>query len=291
MKSLIIDKLYGRVKERGVVCVGLDTAIEYIPSHLFEGRSEVEALVEFNKQIIDATIDVAACFKVQIAYYEALGIKGISAYKETIDYLRENDAIIIADINRGDISATAKQYAKAHFTGDFESDFITLNPYMGMDSIEPYLPYLEKGNKGIFSLVRTSNPGAEDIEMLKTTDGRDVYKVVGDKLMVLGNEMLGECGYSSIGGVIGCTLVEEGIEIRKRFENMFFLIPGYGAQGGRAEDVALYLKDGNGGVVNSSRAILLAYKKQKGREREFAICAREEAIRMRDEIGAAVKNL
>ena len=291
MRSLIIDKLYNRVNERGVVCVGLDTAIEYIPEYLFEGRSEVEALVEFNKQIIDATIDVAACFKVQIAYYEALGLKGMMAYKETLDYLRKKDAIIIADIKRGDIAATAKQYAKAHFEGDFEADFITLSPYMGMDSIEPYLPYMEKGNKGVFVLVRTSNPGAEDIEMLKTIDEREVYKVVGDKLIEIGKEIKGECGYLSIGGVIGCTHVEEGVEIRNRFKNMFFLIPGYGAQGGKAEDVALYLNNGNGGVVNSSRAILLAYKKHQGREREFAICAREEAIRMRDEIRAAVENI
>lgn len=291
MKSFIMDKLYNRVKERGVVCVGLDTSIEYIPNHLFEGRGEDEALVEFNKQIIDATIDVASCFKVQIAYYEALGIKGMLAYKETLDYLREKDAIIIADIKRGDIAATAKQYAKAHFEGDFEADFITLSPYMGMDSIDPYIPYLEKGNKGVFSLVRTSNPGAKDIEMLKTTDGRDVYKVVGDKLIEMGNEITGDCGYSCIGGVIGCTHVKEGIEIRERFKNMFFLIPGYGAQGGRAEDVALYLNNGNGGVVNSSRAILLAYKKQEGREKEFALSAREEAIRMRDEIRAAVESI
>ena len=287
----IIDKLYNRVKERGVVCVGLDTAIEYIPAHLFEGRSETEALVEFNKQIIDATIDVCSCFKVQIAYYEALGLKGMIAYKETLDYLKEKDAIIIADIKRGDIAATAKQYAKAHFEGDFEVDFITLSPYMGMDSIEPYMPYLETGNKGVFTLVRTSNKGAEDIEMLECKDGRSVYKVVGDKLTEEGNKVLGECGYSAIGGVIGCTHVEEGIEIRKRFNKMFFLIPGYGAQGGKAEDVALYLNNGNGGVVNSSRAILLAYKKQEGREKEFALCAREEAIRMRDEIKAAVERV
>ena len=215
----------------------------------------------------------------------------MSAYKETLDYLRKKDAIIIADIKRGDIAATAKQYAKAHFEGDFEADFITLSPYMGMDSIEPYIPYIEKGNKGVFSLVRTSNPGAEDIEMLKTTDSRDVYKVVGDKIAELGKEIVGECGYSSIGGVIGCTHVEEGIEIRKRFKNMFFLIPGYGAQGGKAEDVALYLNNGNGGVVNSSRAILLAYRKQEGVEKDFALCAREEAIRMRDEIRAAVESL
>lgn len=291
MKSLIMDKLFNRVEERGVVCVGLDTAPDYIPDYLFEGRSESEAIVEFNKQIIDATIDVSSCFKVQIAYYEALGLKGMIAYKETLDYLREKDAIIIADIKRGDIAATAKQYAKAHFEGDFEADFITLSPYMGMDSIEPYLPYMETGNKGVFSLVRTSNKGAEDIEMLKTTDGRDVYKVVGDRLIEMGSNIVGECGYSSIGGVIGCTHVEEGIEIRDRFKNMFFLIPGYGAQGGKAEDVALYLNNGNGGVVNSSRAILLAYRRQEGREKEFAVCAREEAIRMRDEIRAAVEKL
>ncbi|MBS5938488.1 orotidine-5'-phosphate decarboxylase [Clostridium sartagoforme] len=291
MKSIIVDKLYKRVEERGVVCVGLDTALEYIPEHLFEGRSNVEAIVEFNKQIIDATNDVAACFKVQIAYYEALGIDGMIAYKETLSYLREKDAIIVADIKRGDIAATAKQYAKAHFEGDFEADFITLSPYMGMDSIEPYVPYMEKGTKGVFTLVRTSNKGAEDIEMLKTEDGRDVYKVVGDKLKAIGDSIVGDCGYSAIGGVIGCTHVEEGIEIRKRFDNMFFLIPGYGAQGGKATDVAMYLNNGNGGVVNSSRAILLAYKKQEGREKEFALCAREEAIRMRDEIREAVENI
>ena len=291
MRNKVIDKLYKRVKERGVVCVGLDTAIDYIPKFLFDGRSEEEAVVEFNKQIIDATIDVAACYKVQIAYYEALGLKGLSAYKRTLDYLREKDAIIIADIKRGDIAATAKEYAKAHFQGDFEADFITLSPYMGLDSIEPYMPYLEEMGKGVFVLVRTSNKGAEDIEMLETVDKREVYKVVGDKLSKLGENVIGECGYSSIGGVVGCTHVKEGIEIRKRYNNMFFLIPGYGAQGGKAEDVALYLNKGNGGVVNSSRAILLAYKKSDMEEEKFASCARAEVIRMRDEINAAVKNI
>lgn len=287
MKSLIMDKLYNRVNERGVVCLGLDTAIEYIPSHILKVRSKAEAIFEFNKQIIDETEDVVACFKVQIAYYEALGIDGLIAYKKTLDYLREKDAIIIADIKRGDIAATASQYAKAHFTGDFEADFITLSPYMGMDSIEPYMPYIEDGNKGVFVLVRTSNPGAEDIENVDTNDSSKVFKVVGDKITSMGANVKGQCGYSAIGGVIGCTHVEEGKEIRSRYENMFFLIPGYGAQGGKAEDVALYLKDGNGGVVNSSRGILLAYKKENKPE-EFAKYARIEAIRMRDEIGAAI---
>lgn len=288
MASYIIDKLYDRVEKRGVVCVGLDTALSYVPDHIKEGRTAGEAIFEFNKQIIDATIDVASCFKVQIAYYEALGLEGLTAYKNTLDYLREKDEIIIADIKRGDIAATATMYAKAHFEGDFEADFITLSPYMGMDSIEPYLPYLEKGNKGVFSLVRTSNPGAEDIEYLDTTENKKVYEVVADKITEMGKNLKGECGYTAIGGVIGCTHVEEGKKIRANYNNMFFLIPGYGAQGGTAEDVALYLNNGNGGVVNSSRGILLAYKKEN-REKEFALCAREEAIKMRDAIRSAVK--
>ena len=287
MKNNIVDKLYNRVNERGVVCLGLDTALEYIPAHILENRSKSEAIFEYNKQIIDETLDVVSCFKVQIAYYEALGIEGLIAYKNTLSYLRDKDAIIIADIKRGDIAATATQYAKAHFTGDFEADFITLAPYMGMDSIEPYMPFMEDGSKGVFVLVRTSNKGAEDFENVDTKDGSKVFKVVGDKMAALGESVKGECGYSAIGGVIGCTHVEEGKEIRKRYENMFFLIPGYGAQGGKAEDVALYLNSGNGGVVNSSRAILLAYKKT-GDEKNFAEAARNEAIRMRDEIRAAV---
>ncbi|MEG1287582.1 MAG: orotidine-5'-phosphate decarboxylase [Clostridium sp.] len=290
MKMNIMDKLFSRVEERGVVCLGLDTALEYIPAHVLDGRSEEEAIFEFNKEIIDATLDVVACFKVQIAYYEALGLKGLMAYAKTLAYLREKDAIIVADIKRGDIAATATQYAKAHFEGDFEADFITLSPYMGMDSIEPYIPYMETGSKGVFSLVRTSNKGAEDIENLDTVDGRKVFTVVGDKLTKMSENMIADCGYSPIGGVIGCTHVEEGKEIRKRFNNMFFLIPGYGAQGGKAEDVAMYLNNGNGGVVNSSRGILLAYKKD-GRNMEFALCAREESIRMRDEIKAAVDQI
>lgn len=288
MDKLIIDKLYERVEERGVVCLGLDTALDYLPSHVLEGRTVSEALFHFNKEIIDATLDVVACFKVQIAYYEALGIEGLIAYKNTLQYLREKDAIIIADIKRGDIAATASQYAKAHFTGDFEADFITLSPYMGMDSIEPYLPYMKEGKKGVFVLVRTSNKGADDFENLDIVGGKKLFNAVGDRLTEMGQEVKGKYGYTQIGGVIGCTHVEEGKEIRSRYNDMFFLIPGYGAQGGKAEDVALYLNNGNGGVVNSSRGILLAYKKEN-RETEYAACAREEAIKMRDAIRNAVK--
>ena len=262
MGKLIIDKLYERVEERGVVCLGLDTDASYIPQHILSGKSLDEAIFQFNKEIIDATLDVVACYKVQIAYYEALGLAGLIAYKNTLQYLREKDAIIIADIKRGDIAATASQYAKAHFTGDFEADFITLSPYMGMDSIEPYMPYMESGKKGVFVLVRTSNKGAEDFENLDIEGGKKLYNEVADKITEAGQTVKGRYGYTAIGGVIGCTHVEEGKEIRNRYSNMFFLIPGYGAQGGTAKDVALYLKNGNGGVVNSSRGILLAYKKE-----------------------------
>lgn len=288
MGKLIIDKLYERVEERGVVCLGLDTDASYIPQHILSGKSLDEAIFQFNKEIIDATLDVVACYKVQIAYYEALGLAGLIAYKNTLQYLREKDAIIIADIKRGDIAATASQYAKAHFTGDFEADFITLSPYMGMDSIEPYMPYMESGKKGVFVLVRTSNKGAEDFENLDIKGRKKLYNEVADKITEAGQIVKGNCGYTAIGGVIGCTHVEEGKEIRNRYSNMFFLIPGYGAQGGTAKDVALYLKNGNGGVVNSSRGILLAYKKEN-KELEYAECARNEAINMRDAIRAAVK--
>ena len=288
MGKLIIDKLYERVEERGVVCLGLDTDASYIPQHILSGKSLDEAIFQFNKEIIDATLDVVACYKGQIAYYEALGLAGLIAYKNTLQYLREKDAIIIADIKRGDIAATASQYAKAHFTGDFEADFITLSPYMGMDSIEPYMPYMESGKKGVFVLVRTSNKGAEDFENLDIEGGKKLYNEVADKITEAGQTVKGRYGYTAIGGVIGCTHVEEGKEIRNRYSNMFFLIPGYGAQGGTAKDVALYLKNGNGGVVNSSRGILLAYKKEN-KELEYAECARNEAINMRDAIRAAVK--
>lgn len=288
---MIIDKLYKKVEKNGVVCLGLDTSLDYIPQGFkdkFDNISDI--LFNFNKSIIDETLDVVACYKVQIAYYEALGIEGLLAYKRTLEYLREKEAISIADIKRGDIAATAKMYAKAHFEGDFESDFITLSPYMGMDSIEPYIPYFESGEKGAFVLVRTSNKGAEDIEFIESKDGKRVYDIVGEKLSDIGDSLIGKSGYSAIGAVIGCTHTKEASKIREDLKNMFFLIPGYGAQGGKAEDVAKYLNNGNGGVVNSSRKILLAYKEQNDEE-NFALCARREAIKMRDEIRQAVNSI
>ncbi|AKN32694.1 orotidine 5'-phosphate decarboxylase [Clostridium carboxidivorans P7] len=287
---MIIDKLFESVEKNGHVCVGLDTDVEYIPKWVINKNTSIEdAIFEYNKNIIDATLDVASCYKVQIAYYEALGISGLMVYKKTLEYIRSKKAIVIADIKRGDIAKTAEMYARAHFEGDFESDFVTLNPYMGLDGVEPYLPYVKNKEKGLFLLVRTSNKGAEDIQYVDTKEKEKVYNVVGEKIQQIGEQCMGSCGYSSIGGVVGCTHVEEGIKLRADLNKMFFLIPGYGAQGGKAEDVALYLHQGNGGVVNSSRGILLAYKKVEDGEKNYAECARKEAVRMRDDILSKLK--
>lgn len=287
---MIIDKLYARVAEKGHVCVGLDTDYSYLPAQFAAQFSNLsDALFEFNKRIIEATLDYAACYKVQIAYYESFGMAGLIAYKRTLEYLRQRDAIIIADIKRGDIAKTAEMYAKAHFTGDFEADFITLNPYMGMDTLTPFMPYFKEQNKGAFVLIRTSNPGAQDIEYINTTDNRHVYNIVGEKINTLGKEFIGECGFSAIGGVMGCTHADEAKEVRESLDSTFFLIPGYGAQGGKAEDIALYLKEGNGGVVNASRSILLAYKKVENGENNFEEHSRNEALKMRNDILGAIK--
>jgi len=282
---MIIDKLFENVAQKGHVCVGLDTDFEYLPSEFANQYSHIsDALFNFNKEIIDATLDVAACFKVQIAYYEAYGMQGMEAYRKTLAYLRSQNTITIADVKRGDIAKTAEMYAQAHFSGDFEADFMTVNPYMGMDTITPFLSFVKNNEKGLFVLIRTSNEGAKDIEYLPTENNQRVYNSVGEKINNLGKEFVGTSGFSSIGGVMGCTHADEAKAVREALDTTFFLIPGYGAQGGKAEDIALYLKNGNGGVVNASRSILLAYKKVENGAANFAEYSRLEAIRMRDDI-------
>lgn len=278
-----MDKLYASVGANGPVCVGLDTELSYLPeSAVDSAKTAGENVVAFNRALIDATKSAAGCYKVQIAYYESLGLDGLRAYAETLRMVRETGLAVIADIKRGDIAKTAEMYAKAHFSGDFEADLITLAPYMGLDSISPYLPYCKDQGKGVFVLCRTSNPGAKDFEYQKLADGRHVYDLVGDSLSALGQDYIGESGYTSIGLVIGGTHTEEASAIRAAYQNTFFLIPGYGAQGGKAADIARYLNKGNGGVVNSSRGILLAWKKQPGVD--YAEAAYNECVRMREDI-------
>lgn len=287
---MLIDELYEAVQNKGNVCVGLDTSYDYIPkwfAEKFESRGD--AIYEFNRKIIDAVYDSAACFKVQIAYYEAEGIDGLKAYKKTLKYIKERKCIAISDIKRGDIADTARMYAKAHFEGEFETDFVTLNPYMGMDSIEPYEKYFESGKKGAFILIRTSNKGYSDFQGIEDNSGNPLYKNVADKVYELSLKYQGKCGYGCVGGVVGCTHREESKKIRENYSKMFFLIPGYGAQGGSGEDAAAYLKDGNGGVVNSSRGILLAYKKYENGEKTFDECSRNEVLKMKGDIENAVR--
>jgi orotidine-5'-phosphate decarboxylase len=298
-----IDRLFEAVAAKGHVCVGLDTAAEYVPPlERRRAASDAEAVLVFNKALVDSTFDAAACYKAQIAYYEEMGIAGLSAYAKTLRYIREKGGLVIADIKRGDIADTALRYAKAHFAGDFEADFVTLSPYMGMDSIEPWLAHAENTGKGAFVLMRTSNKGMRDFEYLEiSVDKKRLYHAVGDKLAALADAHSGKYGYGAFGAVIGCTEMDEAAEIRKTYSNLFFLIPGYGAQGGAADDAALLLREGNGGVVNASRSILRAWSAElknsgagisKGDDEAAATnsfaaeAARRAVIEMRDAIRA-----
>jgi orotidine-5'-phosphate decarboxylase len=290
-----MDKLYETVACKGPVCVGLDTAAAYIPpKERRKGISDAEAVMAYNQALIDHTIDIAGCYKIQIAYYEALGRAGLDAYAQTLRYIRKRGSLVIADIKRGDIADTAAQYAKAHFEGDFEADFVTLSPYMGMDSLEPWLSYADQKGKGAFVLMRTSNQGMRDFEYQELKAGGRLYDAVGDKLAELADSRLGTYGYGAFGAVVGCTEPEEAASIRAKLKNLFFLIPGYGAQGGSAANAALLFREANGGVVNASRSILKAWTQAEAVDLEAvdtvvaAEAARNEVIRMRDALCAAI---
>lgn len=288
--SYISRKLYESIREKGFVCVGLDSHMDYIPTYIKKKyNNDPEAcLTAYNQAIIDATSDITAIYKLQIAYYEANGIAGLKAYRNTLQYLKQHELLSIGDIKRGDIAATAKEYARAHFDGEFAADFVTLNPYMGLDSITPYLDYLKRGDKGVFVLLRTSNPGAEDIECLDY-QGKPLYFHIGDALQELTAEFDNE-PYSPLGLVVGATHAEEASEIRQRYSKQFFLLPGYGAQGAKSENIRNYLTDFNGGVVNSSRGIIKYYQKFADgdtTEAKFANYTREAVIKMREDIYGA----
>lgn len=273
-----INKLYKRVREVGPICVGLDPNLNNLPDFV-KDLSVEDKIFEYNKAIIDATYDLVAIYKPQAAYYEGAGLDGLKAYKRTLEYLRKKGTLIINDVKRSDISSTASQYAKAYFDGDYEGDFVTLNPYMGLDSIEPYMEYVDKKEKGLFVIIKTSNPGSADFEELDV-NGEPLYMTIGKKITnMIGNDVE-ECGYKNIGFVIGATNKnkDEGKIIRETFKDVFFLIPGYGAQGGGANDAMELLNDGNGGVVNSSRGIIRAFEKS---EKSFEEATRNAVLNMR----------
>ena len=304
-----IDELIEKIKEtQNPTVIGLDPRYEMIPEVIrnkypqtLEGVAK--AIVEFNKKLIDATYDIIPAVKPQIAFYEMYGLEGMKAFEETCKYAKQKGMLVIADIKRGDIGTTAKAYSNAFLgktkIGDkeetiFDVDFVTLNPYMGLDSVKLFIEDCINYNKGVFILAKTSNPSSGDLQDVKLEDGEEVYIKVAKLIKEWGKDSIGENGYSSVAAVVGATYPNQLEQIRKVAPNTFFLIPGYGAQGGKAEDIALaFDKNGLGGIVNSSRGLMCAYKseiwKDKYSEEEFDKATRAEAIRMREELNSAIK--
>nr|MCR5046774.1 orotidine-5'-phosphate decarboxylase [Treponema sp.] len=285
-----MQRLQEAEKEFGPLCVGLDTDASYIPQKIAKNfKSPAQAVLEYNKAIIERVKQnkCASCFKVQIAYYEAMGLEGLEVYAKTLRAVRESGFVAISDIKRGDIAATAGAYAKAHFEGDFETDIITINPYMGFDTIKPFSEYCASKGKGIFVLLRTSNPGAADIEQLELKNGGRVLDSVGKELNRIKEEndsiFKGQT-CSPIGAVVGCTHQSDALALREAHPDLLFLIPGYGAQGGAA-DICGTLLQKAGGVVNSSRGIICAYKKDSDLQEKIA----SESLTLSDMADSALK--
>ena len=277
-----MEKLVSAARKKGPVCVGLDTQLSFLPEYLLKKDwSDGEKIFEFNRAIIDATEDEAGCFKLQIAFYEALGLDGMRAFSKTLLYAHSRGNATITDAKRGDIASTAEQYAKAHFSGDFETDVMTINVFMGEDAVSPYYPYLAK-DKGVFALVKTSNPSGKDFQDL-LVDGETLYERTARKVSEWGERFLGESGFSAIGAVTGLTYPEEFERIRPLLPHTFLLIPGYGAQGGTGKDIAGFFRDGIRGVVNSSRGLITAHKGKTEGE-DFAVYVRQAVLDMKQDI-------
>ena len=304
-----IDRLINKIKEtNNPTVMGLDPRFDMIPKCVtdkyektLEGVSK--AILEYNKALIDETCDIIPAVKPQIAFYEMFGIPGMEAFKETCKYAKEKGMIVIADIKRGDIGSTAQGYSNAFLgktkIGDkeesiFDVDFVTVNPYMGTDCVKPFIEDCKKYDKGIFILVKTSNPSSGELQDLKLENGQEVYMQVANLVEKWGEDLIGEYGYSSIAAVVGATYPEQLEQIRKEAPHTYFLIPGYGAQGGKANDIALgFDKNGLGGIVNASRSLMCAYKselwKDEFKEEEYAKATRAETLRMKEELQAAIK--
>ena len=305
-----IDKLIEKINETGnPTVIGVDTRYELVPECVKNKYSKditgmCEAMLEYSKALIDATYDIIPAVKLQSAYFEMYGVEGIKLYKEMIDYCKSKDMIVMADVKRGDIGSTSAGYSKAYLgkniineqeEGIFDVDFATVNPYMGSDCVMPFVDDCKKFNKGIFVLVKTSNKSSGELQDLKTEDGEEIYKKVAKLVNQWGEELIGENGYSSVSAVVGATYPKQLKELRELMPHSYFLIPGYGAQGGKAEDIALgFDSNGLGGIVNATRSLMCAYKsdrwKDKFKEEEYAKATRAEAIRMRDELIKEINN-
>lgn len=303
--DILIDKIK---KMNNPTVLGLDPRYDMVPECIkskyekdFNGT--MEAILEFDKRLIDSICDIIPAVKINTAFYEMFGFKGMQVFEEICKYAKEKDMIVIADAKRGDIGTTAQAYSNA-FLGETpiannetyimgNIDFVTVNPYLGIDGVKPFIEDCKKYNKGIFVLVKTSNPSSGELQDLKLEDGKTIYAKVAELVNSWGEELIGEYGYSSISSVVGATYREQLEELRKIMPHSYFLIPGYGAQGGKAEDIALGFENGIGGIVNSSRGLMCAYKsdrwKEKYSEEQFAEATRAEAIRMREDLNQAIQ--
>lgn len=303
----MINKLVSEIKKKNApVVVGLDPMLNYVPEHIqkkaFDEFGETlegaaEAIWRFNKGIVDATYDLIPAVKPQIAMYEQFGIPGMTAFKKTVDYCKEKGLVVIGDIKRGDIGSTSAAYAVGHLGkvkigsksyAGFDEDFATVNPYLGSDGIKPFIDVCKEENKGIFVLVKTSNPSSGEFQDQKV-DGKPLYELVGEKVAQWGEECMGD-EYSNVGCVVGATYPEMGKVLRKIMPKTYILVPGYGAQGGTAKDLAPYFnEDGLGAIVNSSRGIIAAYKQDKyskfGAE-NYADASRQAVIDMINDINS-----
>ena len=280
----MINKLVEKIKKTNApIVVGLDPMLDYVPEHIkkkaFEEHGETlegaaEAIWQYNKGIVDTTYDIIPAVKPQIAMYEQFGIPGLEAYKKTVDYCKSKDLVVIGDVKRGDIGSTSAAYATAHLgkvkVGSkeyslFDEDFATVNPYLGTDGIKPFLDECKKEKKGIFILVKTSNPSSGEFQD-RIIDGKPLYEWVGEHVDKWGSEVMGD-NYSYVGAVVGATYPKMGEVLRKVMPKSFILVPGYGAQGGTAEGLKPYFnEDGLGAIVNSSRGIICAYKNEQYKE-------------------------
>ncbi len=305
----MIQKLADKIKKTNApICVGLDPMLDYIPEELLKRaykeygetlEGAAEAVWQYNKAIVDAVYDLIPSVKPQIAMYEQFGIPGLIAFKKTVDYCHEKDLVVIGDIKRGDIGSTSGAYAAGHLgkvqVGNhtyaaFDEDFCTVNPYLGIDGVKPFLDVCKEEKKGIFVLVKTSNPSSGDFQD-RIIDGRPLYEWVGEKVAEWGGTCM-EGDYSNVGAVVGATYPKQGEVLRRLMPKCFILVPGYGAQGGKgAELVPFFNEDGLGAVVNSSRGIIAAYKQEKygkyGSE-NFAEASRAATLDMITDIESAL---
>lgn len=302
----MIDKLVSNIKKTNApVVVGLDPMLDYIPTYIINKaikeqgetlQAAAAAIWEYNKGIIDAVYDLIPAVKPQIAMYEQFGIPGLKAFEKTVAYCKEKGLVVIGDIKRGDIGSTSAVYAIGHLGSvtigntvcrGFDEDFVTVNPYLGTDGVKPFVDVCKEEKKGIFVLVKTSNPSSGEFQD-REVDGRPLYEIVGEKVDKWGEDVIGECGYSQVGSVVGATYPQMGKVLRDIMPKSYILVPGYGAQGGTADALRPYFnEDGLGAIVNSSRGIICAYKQEKYAqfgESNYADASRKAVLDMVEDI-------